>query len=280
MSATGRSVEAEVLTLDADESPKARAAFEREVASLVAAMPAANEAFVRQCLDLMRKGRKKTVRAKHDFYETPAWCIDAIVPHLPLTGEPIILDAGSGTGAISARLAAINPKAEIIAIEKQPELVEKSRARGLNNVEFRRACFLNDELDTLRAPDLVIMNPPFGFAMNFVVRALQIVKRGGTVCALLRLPWLASKSRREFHKKHPSDIGVLTKRPSFIGGGKTDATDYAWFLWGPDRGGRWFSLTHDDKSRRRPRAPRKTSNPATSEARGRDVEQEGAAREG
>jgi hypothetical protein len=38
------------------------------------------------------------------------------------------------------------------------------------------------------------------------------------------------------------DVYVLSKRPSFSGNGKTDATAYAWFLFGPGRGGRWQVL--------------------------------------
>lgn len=295
MSATNRTVEAEVLTLDVEESKKAREKFDAEVARIVAET-GQPEALIRDVLGAARKGRKKTKRARGDFYETPPWCVDAIVPFLPISGEPVIVDAGSGTGAISARLAAINPKAEILGIEKQPELVELARARGLVNAEFREGNFLNDALDTIKAPDLVIMNPPFGFALQFIQRANHLVKRGGTVCALLRMNWLAGKCRRDFLKKHLPNLHVLTKRPSFTGKG-TDATEYAWFIWGQSitlahdpieaarlarlrdlpledviaeayaagvahgsalPTGQLRLLTHDDKSKRRPRAPRTT----------------------
>lgn len=257
MSATNRMVEAEVLTADIEDSKKARAKFEADLAA-IAAEQAVDLDVVRKILTAARARRTKKKRSKGDFYETPAWCVDAILPFLPITGEPVVVDAGAGTGAIAARLSAINPRAEIVGFEKQQELVDKARARGLLNAEFRHANFLNDELSLMRAPELVIMNPPFGMAQQFVQRALQIVKRGGTVCALLRLNWLGSKSRREFLKKHLPSFRVLTKRPSFTGKG-TDATEYAWFLWGPEGGGTFGLLTHDDKSKRRPRAPRKTS---------------------
>ena len=260
MSATNRTVEAEVLTIDTDESPKARKKFAALVESIATTTGQHPDA-VRTILEATRKSRKKNKRSKGDFYETPAWCVDAIVPWLPTEGEPVIVDAGSGTGAIAARLSEINPRAEIVGVEKQLELAEKARARDLRNAEFRVANFLNDELDLIRAPDLVIMNPPFCFALLFVERALKIVRRGGTVCALLRLNWLASKSRREFLKRHLPNVHVLTKRPSFTGRG-TDATEYAWMVWSPGSTGQLNLLTHDDKSKRRPRlhAPRKAKH--------------------
>lgn len=201
---------------------------------------------------------ERTKRAKGDFYETPAWCIDAIIPQLP-AGAVFAVDAGSGNGAIAARLAAKYPELEIVGVEKSEELVSAARARGLHNAEFVQANF-EDWYSELGAPDMIVMNPPYSRAIEFVTRALATVKRGGTVAVLLRLNWLASKSRREFHRKHPSDIYVLTKRPSFTGRG-TDATDYAWFVFGPDRGNRWFPLNFEER-KKVTRGARKRMGPA------------------
>jgi hypothetical protein len=124
--------------------------------------------------------------------------------------------------------------------------------------------------------------------MPFVERALHLVSQAPgsvrMVAALLRLPWLASAGRAAFHKANPAHILVLSKRPEFCMscscgasprckwtetramkdarpkacggcGGKarittTDATDYAWFLWGVNDGAerqivpsRWNILT-------------------------------------
>ena len=199
-------------------------------------------------------------RAKGDFYETPAWCVDAIIPHLPFDTATFVVDAGAGNGAISAAISSRFKSLEVLGVEKNPELVEQARARGLYAAEFVEGDF--EKWSPNAAPEIVIMNPPFSRALEFVQRGLHVVKRGGIVCALLRLSFLASKSRREFLKKHRPDVYVLTKRPSFTGGG-TDATDYAWFQWHVNTTGHLFFLNHDDKAKRRPRAPRKT--PATQE---------------
>jgi predicted RNA methylase len=200
----------------------------------------------------------RTVRAKNDYYETPSWAVSGILPRiLPPAVDgvaPIVVDAGAGTGSISATIAHYNPRAEIVGVEKDHELVEKARARGIYSAEFVTANFLKWEPTV--APTHVVMNPPYSYAQQFVEHALSIVKRGGTVAALLRLSFIAGKARREFHAKHPCNVHVLTKRPSFTGGG-TDASDYAWFVWTQgEPGGRWFPINYDDHSRRRPRAKR------------------------
>ncbi len=78
--------------------------------------------------------------------------------------------------------------------------------------------------------DLVVTNPPFTLAMEFVQAALKVLSPSGTCAMLLRLNWLASMKRAEFLSRHCPDVYVLPRRPSFTGGG-TDATDYGWFLW-------------------------------------------------
>lgn len=211
---------------------------------------------------------RRRQRSKCDFYATPPECIRAILPKLEIPADAYVLDAGSGDGAIAAVVAEAYPGAEIVGVERNPELVEKARGRGLYNAEFVRGNFYRYS-SSLHAPDLVIMNPPFSFARDFVERALAIVKRGGTVCALLRLGFLSSETRREFNRRHPADVYVLTRRPSFTGEG-ADATDYGWFVWGPNRGHRWETITPEKPRRVRKnakkakRAPRRARAARTS----------------
>lgn len=149
-------------------------------------------------------------------------------------------------------------------------------ARTLFAKERRHHVTVGDFLTGPQAPcDLVIGNPPFKHAMAFVLRALAITwPRRGTVAMLLRMNWLASQDRMAFHRENPADLFVLSRRPSFCAslkckacgwgdvqrldalraracplcGGKvvvttSDSTEYAWFVWGPGRGGRWQILS-------------------------------------
>lgn len=180
-------------------------------------------------------------RAEGDFYATPAWCVRAIVPHLPPAHT--ILEPSAGEGAIVAVFAETYPGAQIVAIEADEGRAAKLEA--LAGVRVLRGDTLEITTDTASALfcafDLVIGNPPYNAAERHVCAARLAAKQNGTVAMLLRLNWLEGQKRAEFHKRHPADVFVLPRRPSFTNKG-TDATAYAWFVWGPGRGGRWSVL--------------------------------------
>ncbi len=54
-------------------------------------------------------------------------------------------------------------------------------------------------------------------------------------------------------RKTRTEVCVIPRRPSFTGDGKTDATEYAWFLWGTDRPGTWSILRVDPAPKRKRR---------------------------
>lgn len=85
--------------------------------------------------------------------------------------------------------------------------------------------------------DLILTNPPFSLAQEFIEHSLA---HADTVIMLLRLNYLGSIKHHEWWKEHsPDALHVLSKRPSFTGKG-TDATEYAWFLWGNVKPGVYF----------------------------------------
>jgi predicted RNA methylase len=175
-------------------------------------------------------------RLADDFYETPAWCTEAILPHLPKNPRTI-LEPAAGSGAIVRVLCKAYPAANICAVEIDPGRADMLVGAGATTSWGRD--FLVSSLSILISADLVVMNPPYSLAMPFVQRCLR---RATVVAALLRLPWLASKKRAPFHREHPSDVYVLPRRPSFTPDGKTDSCDYAWFVWGMTDGGHWKVL--------------------------------------
>lgn len=90
--------------------------------------------------------------------------------------------------------------------------------------------------------DLLVTNPPYNLAMEFIEKAIGWIGDSGREAAFLtRLNFLGSQKRADFHRRYPCDVHVLPKRPSFTNGG-TDATEYCWMVWGPNRGNRWFML--------------------------------------
>jgi hypothetical protein len=240
MTATNRTIESPLVAYDADD-PKARRAVLLD-AKRIATDRGVSVDLVQAIIGDLRAGRKKTVRPVDDFYETPADAIDLILPFLPVEAGGLVVDAGSGTGAISARVALRSQAVPIVGVEKDEALIVKARARGIYNAEFERANFLEWSPSIGIKPTLVIMNPPYSRALAFVEKGLALAGNKGVVAALLRLGWVASKSRAAFHARHRSDLYPLAKRPSFRSDGKTDASEYAWFVWGPGRGGRWMPL--------------------------------------
>jgi hypothetical protein len=158
-------------------------------------------------------GRCLTKRHPYDAYSTPAWCTEAIAKEIVWNDSATILEPCAGEGAIVDVLC-MYPHAHMRTLDINPD------------------CRMGGGFDFLKYDDdrvdFILTNPPFSLAQEFVEKSLSVANY---TIMLLRLNFLASKSRKEFWEKHtPTAIHVLTKRPSFTGTG-TDATDYAWFVW-------------------------------------------------
>lgn len=189
-------------------------------------------------------GGRAPGRHPDDFYATPPWVTDAILPRLPMAGS--IVEPSCGDGAILDRLCAAMPRKTrgIYGVELNEERASQARAR-CPRVEVIEADFLEwAKRPTVEDIGLVIGNPPFVYALEFVEASIALAApTRGTVAMLLRLAFLEAQERAPFHAAHPSDVHPFASRPSFTPDGKTDSAAYAWFVWGPGRGGRWFAPT-------------------------------------
>lgn len=92
-----------------------------------------------------------------------------------------------------------------------------------------------DYLETRFSPvDCIITNPPFSLTQQFLEKSFQ---EADVVIYLQRLNYLGSKGRKDFWNNHkPTNMIILSKRPSFSGDGNTDPTDYAFYVF--DKKGR------------------------------------------
>lgn len=221
-------------------------------------------------------------RQEDDFYETPAWCTDAILPFLDLTGD--ILEPAAGHGAIAQRLLAAGVPRDRLHLNE----LDGERAKtcsSLTTLPTLVSNFLTPEWH-LHDYDLVITNPPYVLAQEFILQAKEAATFEGEVAMLLRLNILSGLKRVPFWKKNAADIFVLPKRPSYIvivrdvykcvrckrtwkvphdagpfavpveeqcecgeipnlkGTSKTanDSCEYAWFVFGPKRQRRYTVL--------------------------------------
>ena len=171
----------------------------------------------------MTVGRKKN--DPMDVYETPE---EAVVPMLnELSHWRIslglsnvrhsnVLEPCAGSGSILSVLRERNAKS--YAWDAEP------RGEGISAIDFLA-------IDIPPCFDLIITNPPFSKAQAIVDKARSLLVKDGMAAMLLRLAFLESQSRADWWRSWmPERIYVLSKRPSFTGGG-TDSAAYAWFIW-------------------------------------------------
>ena len=211
------------------------------------------------------------VRSPGDYYRTPAWCVDAIRPHLGLGEIDLVFDAGCGTGAIGQALAEGGGCPQISGIELDMGRHVAAVTCGAYQGVARGSYLEIERLNVGEARVLHIANPPYSLALEFVRKAIALAGDRGRVAMLLRLGFLGSRKRRDFHAKHPADVYVLSKRPSFcssfrcscgarwslpagvrlspcpnvLEGGvhdirvaTSDSCEYAWFVWGGESPGK------------------------------------------
>lgn len=168
----------------------------------------------------------KHERHDQDFYETPAWAIDALLRNHALRGSRV-LEPCAGDGAILKVLYSRGyPGLSTVAVEIRKE-EEDSLACLADIVHI--ADFLTWKPSC--AFDTIITNPPYSIAQEIIEHAFEIADGKSEVIMLLRLGFLEAEKRYEFWQRHPvNHLYVLSARPSFTGGG-TDGTAYGWFVW-------------------------------------------------
>ncbi len=185
------------------------------------------------------KGRGEHSGGLHDNYPTPAWCVDRLLERVWLPTSGWWLEPSAGDGAIVRRVRArmeTSPRIQVVEVRAECEAALRDAIgdRGVVHI----GDFLVHEPShwwSFGGIDVVIGNPPYALAEKFVRRSLMIAP---WVVFLLRLNFLAGDKRAGLdglYAERVPDVYVLPNRPSFAGNGKTDATEYAWFVWGPEK---------------------------------------------
>lgn len=203
-------------------------------------------------------GRKPGVRRPQDEYDTPKEAIESLFDGWYLPGssasqhgrkpylEWIFLEPCAGSGNILKEVFRRTAYGRYVAIEKREACREKLEILPSVDVTiedfFKIAPKLKDRID------LIITNPPYVLkeygkkidgARKFLTACLACLKPKRQMAFLLRLNYLGSQKRKEFHRSMPlKHLLVLSKRPSFTGKG-TDATEYAWFVYEKGFEGDW-----------------------------------------
>jgi hypothetical protein len=185
----------------------------------------------------MSATNRGAARAPHDYYATPAWTVRRLLEEVELPGGRW-LEPCAGDGAIIRAVNLIREDVYWNAWELRQECapdLERSTSGLPLAGRYGNGYHIGDFLksaDGIRACySAVVTNPPYSLAEEFVRACLPLARH---VAMLLRLNWLASSKRSSWLREHAPDVYVLPDRPSFTGGG-SDACEYAWMVWGPER---------------------------------------------
>jgi len=131
-----------------------------------------------------------SVRVEGDYYPTPEWCTRLIAGKISWCEVRTVGEPCAGGGAILRCI---------------PNLVTYTReiSEGLDYFKH-----------SLPDVDLIITNPPYNLAEEFLKRSL---KEARCVVYLLRVNFLGSSKRKEFlTANRPSHLYVHSERPSFV----------------------------------------------------------------
>jgi hypothetical protein len=177
------------------------------------------------------------MRNNQDYYTTPAATVNEfftkfceLVPLFDFTTATALDPAAGGDhGVGSAAAGAGNPM-------PYPTALQRLGCTRITTVDVRvdsRAEIKANYMEWYPAEqyDMVITNPPFTLALDYIVTALDDCKVGGFVVMLVRLNFLGSVGRRDFWLHHmPTYCIVHAQRPRFTSGGG-DSCEYCHMVW-------------------------------------------------
>lgn len=192
-------------------------------------------------------------RKAYDFYATPPETIRSFLANFDgISSSDRILEPSAGNGQIIRVLRESGYDNRIDAVELRPE--ERATLEALaDNVTI--GSFFDYDPDC--GYDVIIGNPPYSMALEFINKSLELLHPAGLLIFLLRTNFLESEKRFSWWQEHPlSGLYTLHKRPSFTGHG-TDATSYSWFVW--ERGGDRLHRSSDHQNHLRRTSAWKTS---------------------
>lgn len=163
-------------------------------------------------------------RASNDFYATQPIAIDKLRETGELTCKDI-WECACGQGDLSKRLENFGHNVT------STDLIDRGYGEGGVDFLTQTEVFNGD----------ILTNPPYKYAKNFVLKALELIPEGHKVFMFLKLTFLEGKARYSelFSKYPPKKIYVFSQRVlcakngefKEIKDGGVAAVAYAWYVW-------------------------------------------------
>jgi hypothetical protein len=228
----------------ASKPPRVLKAVTRAAAKAVARTAVKVARAVKVIMGLKTTSRSKEGTMAHeripsDNYNTPPaiakWTVDRCAKiSEKYCGAPqnklLMLEPGCGDNAPFSRYASsINMNA--FGVDSRP-VPQRSTVTIFSSTDFLE---LPGEVTAAifgQKYDVIATNPPFIFGIEFILRCLDILSSRGIAAFNMKLSFLATQGRMSFFQERPpSEVHILSKRPSYAHGGKTDAAEYCVLFW-------------------------------------------------
>lgn len=185
---------------------------------------------------------KKRSRPEYDFYATPVADVERMLR--TVFGEfideqrfcPTVLDPCAGNGAFKRAIHNVVPHWSV----KQWDIVE--REEPLNWVGDFLSMSEKEKGHLYNTFSIVMMNPPYTQATEFIEHGLKFLRQGGVLIAFLKLDFLATKKRFDRLYKgrcRLSDVYINVSRVHCKYNGdlsdkENSTTESGWFLFTND----------------------------------------------
>jgi len=201
----------------------------------------------------MSNTNRGKARNPEDFYPTPEWSTHSIlqaIPELAFKADGIWCEPAAGEGHIVRAVESFGYHPTWHLLDIRPEC--RKQLQKLDVDRDRLNITVGEMFQFWAYPkhvDVLITNPPFTYAEDFIRRSLQFAD---IVIMLLRLNYIGTKERASLFGAYPPDMYIQYPRPF------PDATEYAWFTWGISKGHQWFRIEGFPPEKR---GKRKEQNP-------------------
>jgi hypothetical protein len=170
-------------------------------------------------------------RQEEDFYKTDVKTIKALIDKLiennMIDFDDVFIEPSVGDGVIIDTISNYTSNyVKYLAYD----IVD----RGFNNTKIQD--FLTVESFNLEDKKMIIGNPPYKLATEFVEHSLDLLDDGEYACYLLKIQFLEGKKRRKMFEKYPpKHVWVFSERQGCLKNGEqqehNSAVCYCWHIF-------------------------------------------------